>query len=699
VGFLTPIYIAGALAVALPVLFHLIRKMPRDRVPFSSLMFLSESPPRVTRRSRLENLALLLLRAAALCLLAFAFTRPFLRQPVQADSSTHAGRLSALLLDTSASMRRADLWPQAVAAVDRILADTSGADLIALYTFDRAARELVSFDDWLATPASARRAWLASRVSELSPAWGSTRLGSALTLAADALDGYSARLPAGHPAYDQRIILISDLQRGSHCRELDHYDWPDHVRVQVEQVKSHAATNAAIQWLGEPEELSDGASDQRQRVRVSNADDSAHGQFRIRWATDPGSAAEVYVAPGRSRLIRPPTPPAGSTVSQLLIEGDDHPFDNSLYIALPKRQTMDVLLIGNGAGDNPESPRFFLERAFADPWTRTVRLLSRNPDEPLLASDLSTVRLAVLTDPFGSESAQALRRFLQEGGTVLAMLSSAAMGESVGQMLGVESWQTPEAVVNDYAMLGEIDFAHPLFAPFADPRFGDFTKIHFWKYRRIDAGRPPGARVIARFDSGDPALIELRVEKGVVLLLASGWHSQDSQLAVSSKFVPLLWGVLEHAVGREPTALQYVIGDTVTLPELEGASYRVERPDATEAVVSEAAQGRFTDTALPGVYTVLSATTQFAFAVNLDPDESKTAPLAVEELEQLGVHLTGNRDLRKIEAIAASQRQMHAFELENRQKLWRWVLFVMLGVLIAETWLAGRLSRSSSAAL
>src|SRR5439155_7419791 len=72
-SFLAPLYIAGALAVALPIIFHLIRRTPQGRQEFSSLMFLAPSPPRITRRSRLSNIVLLLLRAAALCLLAFAF--------------------------------------------------------------------------------------------------------------------------------------------------------------------------------------------------------------------------------------------------------------------------------------------------------------------------------------------------------------------------------------------------------------------------------------------------------------------------------------------------------------------------------------------------------------------------------------------------------------------------------------------------
>src|SRR5215208_4743479 len=119
--FLAPLYIAGALAIALPIVFHLIRRTPHGRQAFSSLMFLSPSPPRLTRRSRLSNVLLLLLRAAALALLAFAFARPFFDRGANASVSQSRGRRIALLVDTSASMRRGDLWQQATRHVEKVL--------------------------------------------------------------------------------------------------------------------------------------------------------------------------------------------------------------------------------------------------------------------------------------------------------------------------------------------------------------------------------------------------------------------------------------------------------------------------------------------------------------------------------------------------------------------------------------------------
>src|SRR6478609_195444 len=113
VNFLAPLFLAGAAAVALPFIFHLIRRSSREKVVFSSLMFLEPSPPRITKRSRLEHLLLLLFRCAVLGLLAFAFARPFLQKPLPAAAANDKNARVAILVDASGSMRREDLWNQA----------------------------------------------------------------------------------------------------------------------------------------------------------------------------------------------------------------------------------------------------------------------------------------------------------------------------------------------------------------------------------------------------------------------------------------------------------------------------------------------------------------------------------------------------------------------------------------------------------
>ena len=128
---LAPLYFLGVLAIGLPILFHLIRRRPKGEVEFSSLMFLQPTPPRLTKRSRLENWPLLLMRALALLLLATAFARPFLRG-ASFSQQEELGRRLMLVIDTSASMQRTDLWDQAQEKAKSVISDLTQGDQLAI---------------------------------------------------------------------------------------------------------------------------------------------------------------------------------------------------------------------------------------------------------------------------------------------------------------------------------------------------------------------------------------------------------------------------------------------------------------------------------------------------------------------------------------------------------------------------------------
>src|SRR4030088_211331 len=79
-AFLTPFFLVGLGAIALPVLIHLIQRERKRVIEFPSLMFVRRIPYQSVRRRRIRHWALLLMRAAAIALIVAAFARPFLRQ-------------------------------------------------------------------------------------------------------------------------------------------------------------------------------------------------------------------------------------------------------------------------------------------------------------------------------------------------------------------------------------------------------------------------------------------------------------------------------------------------------------------------------------------------------------------------------------------------------------------------------------------
>jgi len=78
-SFLTPMLLAGTALVAVPVILHLMMRRKPVKHAFPALRFLRERAVANRRRLRLNHLLLLLLRMAAIALIALALARPTLR--------------------------------------------------------------------------------------------------------------------------------------------------------------------------------------------------------------------------------------------------------------------------------------------------------------------------------------------------------------------------------------------------------------------------------------------------------------------------------------------------------------------------------------------------------------------------------------------------------------------------------------------
>jgi hypothetical protein len=688
-SFLAPLFLLGALAVALPILFHLTRRSTRRKQTFSSLQFLQPTPPRLTRHSRIEHLLLLLLRGAVVALLAFAFARPFLLTPAATPTQSAPIQRWILLVDTSASMQRDSLWNLALTRVRQQLRDLTPVDDVALLTFDRSPRTLVHFDQWRQWNPADRAALTLDRLEKIAPGWAAAHLDLALIRAVELLEETDIR--SDHAA-NRQIVLVSDLPVGARLDGIQGYDWPTDVHVSIESVAPDQPGNAGLHWIVDPNPHQPASSNNAApRIRVTNSDDAQNELFQVAWANSPNTPPlQIHVPPGQSRVVHAPPPPENSTAGRLLLQGDPHPFDNTTHVLTPKPDEIQLLFVGPDPANDPRQLLFYLNRAFPPTTRQTVQIHTPATTTDPSPFDPRLTRLAIVTGPIPDTIAPALQQYLDAGGTALAVLRQHTAAQLLQSLFPDQAWPVEEAVVRDFALLTQIDFNHPLFVPFADPRYSDFTKIHFWKHRRLPLDPFPNARVVARFDTGDPALVELDRGNGRILVLTAGWDPADSQLALSSKFVPLLHALLDHAGGPQPPLPQYHVGDEILLPGAANPPFHVQLPDGNTHPLDPGVS-RFNATLTPGIYTVRTGPRSWSFTVNVDPAESRTTPLPWDELERLGVPL--QPPPVNPSTLATRERQVHRAELESRQRLWRWLILATLLVLLVESWLAGRLTR------
>src|SRR6185436_6115255 len=139
---LNPYFLFGSLALAIPVLIHLVRREKSEIVYFSSLMFLLKVPKQAIRQQKIKNLLLMALRLLILALLVTAFARPYLTQNANPAAGTSNNRGIVLLLDNSYSMRYGMNFDRLKTEARRRIDGMAAGDRMAMIAFNERATML-----------------------------------------------------------------------------------------------------------------------------------------------------------------------------------------------------------------------------------------------------------------------------------------------------------------------------------------------------------------------------------------------------------------------------------------------------------------------------------------------------------------------------------------------------------------------------
>jgi hypothetical protein len=702
--------VAGGALASIPILLHMFRRTPAVRMPFSLVRFLTPSLPKTTRRSTLEHWPLMLLRILAVALIALAFSRPFQRLTVTRETASGRAARVAILIDASASMRRDGLREAVLAEVRKVTQSLNAGDVVNVSSFSEGTRPLISTAEWQQAD-SAARAVLVERALELyEPDWLSTQTGTALLEAADQV----VRSENGSSQIDEmRVVLITDFQEGSDLEALRSGTWPDSVRLDLRVVRPQVTGNAGLSLVADERTG-------RVRVRVTNSGDAANTKYSLQPFDENGSptgaAVIADVGPGQRRMFSLPDSPPNASVSGVEIAGDPHAFDNVVDLPPMQTKTIRIAHVGPTDANNADNMRYYLQRVLDGNEAEDIEVVDLIGADGVAIPPTADLRLAIITDVVPESLTAALKSQHSNGGTLFIVLKSEQMLSSVvpllpGTLSGVE------ATVQDYAMLGQLDFTSGLLSIFSDARFGDFSSIRFWKYRKltVDEETLPGVKVTARFDSGDPAILEIPGEAGGrIYLLAAGWHPEDSQWALSTRFAPMLMRLVRltnprsggHRIfeaGNRIQPAELANSDTWTLLKPDGTVWEPDPEPGAELLEVPTSEPQSTpevsvllDT--PGRWILQSASAEsqenLTLLVNVATSESRTEPLPAGQLQAVGLSAeVAAVATSGTQAEATESSQLDSSELESRQKFWRAVLLAGLALLAVEAVLAAVIER------
>ena len=675
---LAPWFLVGLGLLAGPIIAHLIRRATRQRIPFSAVQFLEDTRPRLERRSRIQHPWLLVLRCLILALLALAFARPYWASDDAPAPAAAPHRQVVVILDESASMQRTGLGAAARERVEAIVEQLQPNDHLVLLGAGEHVRELVTLEQWRSTQPRQRRQLVETVLAQRAPSFGPTPLDAAVE-AALAHWELMAETDAG--AAQRQLVIVSDFTAGARVAGLASIAWPGDAGVRLETVTPTSSGNASVHWLGWTTGLDGSAA---VRLRLQRSFDSAGPLYWQMYDAETAAVLTerepVELLPGGSQALTVAWPEDAGRSVRFELTGDGEAFDNRLWIVRPESRELVVTHLGRAAPDDPRSSAFFLGRALAglqEPRPRLTEVLA----------DAGTPSLIIIDEPVDPGLVAAVRNRLDRGAFAVVLLNqreAAALLETASQLAGETGWSSMVPERSD-ALLGQLDFRHPLFAPFADPLYSDFTRIRFWEPQSVELPPDTATSVVARFDDGSPAVLEAIIGDGRLIVWGGDWTPAASQWVLSSKFVPWLQALAERAAGGAMQPGMLDIGRPGRDPALRAVSTSLRR------------EGLPADATAPGVFELGSPERRQLVAFNVPASESLLEPLPLDLWEQLGVPLQSGETAPATLLQQDRQRfRQSALQQEQQQQAWRTLLWLALALLAAESAFSRILARRRS---
>jgi hypothetical protein len=697
--FLNAKFLFGLLAVAVPLLIHLFTRRRAKRLEFSSVTFLRDIARRETRRLKVRNLLLMLLRMGAIAAFVLAMARPAVRGPLaRGDGSVSV----VVVLDNSASMgvfrQGRPLFSHACEVARQILERLGEGDEGAVLPVCDVAGEYVAPGTGVLLPGSERDTTGAAADDRGTGGTGSGNVqvpslvsGPARLAGMVGLTGLTNR----NTKPDAAIATAYSLLRESKSIHKELYIISDFQASQWEHLKGAPGLLAGPRPIGSRRDTDNRSSGGEREVRtilvpiaagspanlfVCDAQIVRSGSALKRWleftvvnsGPAPVRGARIELrGDGREEAVRYlDLAPSDSVRVGVEISGspreitislppDSLQADDRHYLAVEAEKRLGVLVLSEETA-RPSPDHLSLAMGVSSEYVprriRTGELSER---------ELSKAQCVIL-DNVGRLAARELdllAAYKNSGGSMLVVLGDRVdiryYNEKLlpavfpARLVGVEGAKDRE---RGFFTLRAAIASHPVLARFNVSRNYPVSGARFFQ---VMAAEPlEGSTVVAHFAEGLPALLE----GGGALLFTSSFEPGWNELATSGAFVPLLHEMLGYLCGVSGGA-----GSNVH----PGETFTETLPTGPVSA------GPFDE---PGTYALRAGGGRtLEFSVNIAPEESLLKFLERGRLRNVleGASVVNLESAAEIEELERSG-----------QELWPLLALLAMGFLVAELFVA-----------
>ena len=653
-GFLSPWFLAGLLAIGLPLWLHLLRQFKRTPVPFSSLMFFERRVQSSVRHRRLRYLMLLALRLALLILLALAFANPYL---MRSSASQTKRKLVLIAIDNSFSMRASDHFARAKQEARNLIRALPAGFVAQLSALNAHLETLTSFE--------MDRGSLNAALDALQP-------GDQMSSYGELSRGL--KLVAKTSNMQIEAHLISDMQQSSlpvnGFRDLQ---LEPGISIDLHSVAEPKKENWAVENVIVAPQIFDPKTSKLTATVAGWQTAAAARKVELLLNNKTVATKNVTVPPGGRTQVEflGFDVPYGANRGEVRIEPHDAlPQDDSYAFSVERSDPRRVLFLYAGG----RSREGFYYKAAMESSASAGLLVDQAPLEQASNLDLSKFIFIVLSDPGELESdvARKMRSYVEKGGGLLiaAGIDTARCGRVPVTAARISPGNLSQAA-------GEVDTQHSALA-----EAGHFDNVQFLRVSLVSA--ESDAKAIAKFGDGSPLLIEQRVGEGRVLTFAGMLDNSSSDFPLHASYVPFVVQSGLYLAGASDVPSSLVVGSPATLRHTMSESTAADVIGPTgkhELSLSDASKALTFNLEQAGFYEVQSASGRRSLlAVHPDRRESDLTAITAETLELW--RNTGSTS----PAVNAAPGQ----NLAAPWSLWRYVLTLVLIAAFVESFFAGR---------
>ena len=701
-GFLAGAFaVVGAVGASIPLIIHLLNRERARRLVFSTVRFIQMSHQTNVQRHKLKRLLLLLMRILMLLLLGFAFSRPFFAENPETAPALGGVRNAVIILDTSYSMQYADVFADAKKEAIKRLDSLESADAAALILSADKARQVLPID---------------SEHSHIRSAIENAELTNYTT---DYLDAFQTadQILKTVSVGQKQIFLVADLQKSGWENFLETDRLSPDVDIEFVDVSAEQQSNRAVTAINVPPVVLLDQKDTELVARIHNYSTERVENLPVSLFIDNDKVEtmQLDIEPNDSSdaafRIKIDLQTEAAHTGRVEIESDALDIDNVRYFTVQSMKSIKVHCVnGERKRNDIDDETFFLTRALVDVGDEGVPIDYTESTSIPSADAMQRYDVLILANvgKIGATEAENLKAYVNAGGGLILTMGdqvdSGVYQQQLGQQHpgGTEDSLLPCTLMQavgdpigkeEFQVIANVEYRHPIFTPFSNPNHGDFAKGRFFRY--YQSTPTSDATVIAVFDDGNPAVVEKVYGNGRVLCYTSTIDREWNDLPIHGVYLPFLHETMKYlALKQAGKVPDYRVGDGVNYSgdkKSAGKEVAVFDPDRKETRVTLNEQGNlfYEETKNPGIYSVhRSGEQRHYFVINVDTVESDLSPRNPEELTSMLVGTTETD--RTPTELTPEVVKKYKEDVERNQSLATYLLLAVFALAIGEMFLANR---------